>query len=820
MLKYTPLWISRWIVRGPRAWVWLLVIVGLLVSVGFPLDRHPFAAWVWPDERSGGGWAGRPSRVGRWAWRLSCVLRASWVCLVCRVGLLGGLLVGSGWTVECPAAWHLIWLPVGDWVLGVLGCLWPRLGIHPTYQDVRGLLHRAYQGSVLGLGVRVVSRGLHGGWSGLLLGSLVVCERDGNRVELERQRGAEGQTTYRVHLVGEFVYEVTPRDEFEKRLVILDLRRLRTPGRESSPWGIVRQEDLAQVFDVFQEHISRWQTYVREGRWAQLLSVSDKSLLTDEVRQQIVMVWAANIWQTATQVRERLRQQGVVVAERLVEEAGHQSGLIMIRAHLKEQFRLGPQGLCPRDSYVTEQLFKLVEQLQTQVQTSPTAPREELVEVASLRPFAGVAEREKGLDKPWPWLFQVEHWLFGQWQLVDAGPVCCPHCGTDHVARKSRQPRRKVYLDEHGQRQAVEVYRYYCQNPACPYQTFTNLPPGLIAHSVWTLDARLKALELYTGLRTTYRSAANALGVAPSTLYHWLAQFGSGPLQVAALFGVVRSSGVVGIDEKYILVPKNDKPAGKRRRWMYVYVAVDLHTLDLLHIQLFPHLGQDSARTFLLELRAYGYHPHVVVTDLCPDYAEPLALVFPQAIHHECVFHALQYWHRCFKEAFGRDYEQTTPDIFKLRQQIDHIFQAKTRRTVDKRYADLMAHRAELMRTEPRLEPILESLARHYPFLTNAYDHPLIPLTNNATERLIRRFDQHYQNLAGFDSLETARAYLHLFALAYRFTPFGPEVQPHLRGKCPLELAGYDLTQVPLARYLREHGTAPLIPPRAEVVPK
>jgi transposase-like protein len=48
-------------------------------------------------------------------------------------------------------------------------------------------------------------------------------------------------------------------------------------------------------------------------------------------------------------------------------------------------------------------------------------------------------------------------------------------------------------------------------------------------HSVWTLDARLKALELYASLRTNYRSAANALGVAPSTLYHWLDQFGAEP---------------------------------------------------------------------------------------------------------------------------------------------------------------------------------------------------------------------------------------------------------------------------------------------------
>jgi len=49
-------------------------------------------------------------------------------------------------------------------------------------------------------------------------------------------------------------------------------------------------------------------------------------------------------------------------------------------------------------------------------------------------------------------------------------------------------------------------------------------------------------------------------------------------------------------------------------------------------------------------------------------------------------------------------------------------------------------------------------------------------------------------------------------------------MQPHLRGKCPLELVGYDLTQIPLARYLRDgpRGMAPLAlgATRAELVPK
>jgi hypothetical protein len=98
-------------------------------------------------------------------------------------------------------------------------------------------------------------------------------------------------------------------------------------------------------------------------------------------------------------------------------------------------------------------------------------------------------------------------------------------------------------------------------------------------------------------------------------------------------------------------------------------------------------------------------------------------------------------------------------------------------------------------------------------------------LTNNTVELVTRRFDQHYQNLCGFDSIETARQYLHLFELTYRFTPFAKDNRPvkgrelDIRGKCPLELAGYDISQMPISRIL--HGQLLGWPPEAfqELVP-
>ena len=64
---------------------------------------------------------------------------------------------------------------------------------------------------------------------------------------------------------------------------------------------------------------------------------------------------------------------------------------------------------------------------------------------------------------------------------------------------------------------------------------------------------------------------------------------------------------------------------------------------------------------------------------------------------------------------------------------------------------------------------------------------------------MIRRFDQHYQNFCGFDNYESAKQYLAVFEKLYRFTPFSQDAQPRLRGRSPLQVAGYDISQMPMA---------------------
>jgi transposase-like protein len=160
---------------------------------------------------------------------------------------------------------------------------------------------------------------------------------------------------------------------------------------------------------------------------------------------------------------------------------------------------------------------------------------------------------------------------------------------------------------------------------------------------------------------------------------------------------------------------------------MYVYFAVDVYTYDLLHIAIFPYLGNDSARAFLLDLKAKGYKPRVMVTDLNRDYGEPVAQVFPQATHHECIFHAMQWTQRQIKEVYGADYEERYPEAVRLKEAIYRIFQGKDRRTTQRRYAKVMEWRDEYVGAMPEAAKIFDSLENHWPKLVNAMGSKIIP---------------------------------------------------------------------------------------------
>jgi len=747
--------------------------------------------------------------------RLRCChhyLARSWPVPLLRSLLLGFLWLSSG---RPGPLWLALWPWLG-WLWQAVGAGWPELVRRPAWRAGANLLA---QGQCLLVAIflgLVVSRwGQHGlrvevpssprGWlpqTPLLGLGCLVCGQESPRVEVTRSEAGD----YQVILCGHFTLRVAGDEPFRARLLLLFLRLLDVPGgrrgsrrTRDGRTPFVRQQQLAGWFGWPGPDISRLEGYWLRGDWANLLSQCAPEVLTAELIRRIVTVCATFPHWGQEQVCRYLQESGIPVTQRQVRQAMEQSGWSTLRRELQRRYHWTPERFTLREEFLVQELLRQNQLLLECLERGQPLPRQEQVARADLQTLAGeVGAIPPAPLKPLPWLLRVERVIFGHWEVVADDTIRCPRCGSTRVARKSRQPRMKKFYDEAGHRQEVAVYRYYCHNPDCPQGSFTHLPAGLVPYSRHRLDVHLLALQAYAWSYSTYRRVGRSLQVSGATIYRWVCAWGYQLLPVGAIFGVVRTSGVVGVDEKYVLVPKNDKPAGQNRRWMYVYLAVDVYTYDLLHIALYPHNTRESARAFLLALRAKGYRPRVIVTDLRRDYGPVVAQVFAQARHHECIFHAEQEIGHYFQEIWGRGYAKTHPEAVALKDAVTEILRARTKRTARKRYEALCDRRKELVQASPPLQWVFDFLERHGPHLLDAVENNLVPRTNNAVEMVIRRFDQHYQNFGGFESIGTAQVYLGVFEKVYRFTPFSDDARPEVRGKSPLELAGYDLRQTPM----------------------
>ncbi|MGD9145729.1 MAG: transposase, partial [Anaerolineae bacterium] len=754
--------ITGWVERQRRwgAIAHTIAVLGLVLLLTMGCVPESLGGWV---AFAAQGWVGE--QVGRqasrkrhpeqgWGWRAGWRwLRRSWPLAALRSEVLLTLVLLTD-------RWEWDWvslLPWLAWLWKGLSLVWPGLGRQPLYVALGQLWDRATGVVLVGLGLTWLSQNASQ-WTDCRLGMLPVglC-LSGESCEASVEVMEDEAGGYQVRLRGEFTLRVNGQVEFYKRMLVIFLGLLEMPGEQRGSrrtrdgrTPFVRQEQMAEWFGIPHPVISRWYGYWLAQDWRRMLSQRWGEVLTLEVQQRIIDCWVLHPWWTAQRVWQYLRSQGSAITLNQVKQAGRESGWTALRQTMTGVYRIEPESFRPRDEWLTRQLLAQVQELVTQLEALGGLPSEQqhsegtrltdlemLCEDLELRP----AEPRR----PLPWVFQVEHLLFGHWEWTEDGSVQCIYCGTNDVSRKSRQPRLKRYVDRQGQEQTVEVYRYYCHNPGCRYKTFTNLPPNLLPYSRWTVDHHLAALQLYEWSHSVYRCTGQVLGVSKITVYRWVSGFGHDLLPVAALFGVVRSSGVVGIDEKYVLVPKNDKPESDMKRWMYVYFAVDCYSYDLLHLEIYPYNTKLEAHAFLLALRAKGYQPRVIVTDMRVDYGGLIAHVFPKAVHHECIFHALQQLHKHFKEVYGKNYADTHPEREMLRANIDRIFDARTKRTARRRYEQVMAQRQKFVAETPSAEAIFGFLERHWPRLLNAIESRHIPTTNNATEEVIRIFNQHYK---------------------------------------------------------------------------
>ncbi|HEX7588495.1 MAG TPA: hypothetical protein VF478_09295, partial [Anaerolineae bacterium] len=332
------------------------------------------------------------------------------------------------------------------------------------------------------------------------------------------------------------------------------------------------------AFDSDQAYVSRWERLVAEHGWHTL---SDRyrhqlqSLLPDAATSQAILkIWVPAFWLSAWDVRERLIQAQVLPnREALPVEAlhalAHHTGFNQVREVLLERFNLQAGHLLAKETWWLPELLALNERLIAKLERGERLTPQEHVEIEPLR--LKRAEKQGDSESP-PLAAALKSALFGRppEMVTSPAPVRCTYCHSDDTAPKSKQPRLKPVIDEWGQVHRVAVFRHYCHNVACRYQSFTHLPPGLVPHSPYPMQVRLLAVEVYEVLLSTYRRSARMFNVKAATVYHWLVSLSPAATCLAAYLGVVRTSGVVGMDDTLALagtqVPGNGSRSVHPRR--------------------------------------------------------------------------------------------------------------------------------------------------------------------------------------------------------------------------------------------------------------
>ncbi len=292
----------------------------------------------------------------------------------------------------------------------------------------------------------------------------------------------------------------------------------------------------------------------------------------------------------------------------------------------------------------------------------------------------------------------------------------------------------------------------------------------------------VKAMALYFSGASFSQIGRWFGGKAKSTMYTWIIGM------ALALWPVIRGwvwSHVKGarlyVDEKWLKI---------RKKWHYLFVAVDQNTgLPLFH-DLLPTRTKWACRLFMVKLKRLGKHPSVIITDGLKAYVSAIANVFPKAKHLLCLFHHQQTVSRCVNKQFAETEQEDAKAAKKRMKQVVQTHDARTmKRRLNRLEQTAKSKGWKIMewikRTRDKLKHLLPA-AR-----SNTY-----PSTTNEIERFFRAFTRFYKTRCGFHSVKSAKREIIFFMVVYLFT-----IQAE-SGKAPIEKILPEANTMPLYRLL------------------
>lgn len=525
----------------------------------------------------------------------------------------------------------------------------------------------------------------------------------------------------------------------------------------------------------------------------------------DRLRNIILNMWLEDITLSATEIEKRINETPGLppISQDKIRNLMRKVDFWGLRKQLAREYSKGQYR--KSTTWVMEKYRELINHLLSQLAQGQRWSKAQINEYIDRMPAAvrQVAPQESSCEpigKAW-----LKCFLFGLPKMRD-GKICCPACGSFDTARKSSHPEIQIVTDHDGQSRQVKTLRFYCRNPHCSTKTFSAPIDGShVLDQARFAKACLMLRQIIT-LRSPYRALANLLGTSKSVVFNELSSIAQMVDHLDEILGLVRFSGTVCIDEKFVKIAAFKK--SKKRPFGYLFVAVDPATGDLLHVEIFASRDKQSAEAFLMQLKAKGIYPTTIMTDLAETYDQPVRSVYGRSVTMaRCFFHFKKNIFDHMNDQFGK---KNIPEIAtQLKEEIFDVVDAQARKTIRQRYQALQRQKAHYLDQDPKLLPMFACIESYYPHLMRVTENIRVPIrTNNPAEQVIRHFNQRYKIMSGFKTLETARRHARLFQIVYRFTPLSNDAKiASKRGLAPLELAGYEIRHMPIYQYL----TAPLL---------
>jgi transposase-like protein len=576
------------------------------------------------------------------------------------------------------------------------------------------------------------------------------------------------------------------------------IRMLRMRTLEGRKYFV--QQEVGQIIEVSRQMINRrWQVYQKKGLLALLAGAWEKSKITPALVERLAELVVENPFLFVHELKGRLQAEGVceeisegTLARALDQMPGRK---LIMRMREKSSKRL-PEAFVEA-GYVIERLFGIIEQLLGKLQPELGQQLLQEHDYGGLRRLFSQQTGHRGTptekDKYAPrrklkrdcrrkvgFVQQLLGWL--------RPAQACPDCHSTAVRFFFK--RTRMYVDARGRKHSDYSHIYQCRNPQCRTKYFTVPPRGVELYARVHRQVKKMALRWVFHLRGSLRGvcdelAAHGITVALTTVLRWVKKAGEECVPPLSVCTQEDWEQPLCIDEKWIKV---------RGKWNYVFTAVGTTVTDPLGIDVFFHKDHAASKTFLLQLKAQGFRPRSIVTDLLLGYERAVKEVFPQCRYSQCVLHAQRDARRILRQTLPDDGEEGWRR--RLTRAIRILFRSSKLKQLKKRYARLMLLKPK---APEAVQGVFQTLQNYYPKLCQIVSDGDVPKSTNPVERAIGEFAERYQLTKGFTSFYHARFFLRAFQIYYRLRriSFGP-----FRGKNRLQLKGNPLGRLDFTDYL------------------